>query len=170
MVNILAKFMNYYQCLEREKPKSVSGSRFKPMYRLEVDDAGHEELVECGVTDVYADIQSYALSCDIHYILDKFRQTGDVSLVDKRQGIYADITEAPVSYADMIQKMRDAESMFYALKPEVRAEFNHDPHEFFAAIGSDRFMKIAEKFGVDPKVEILKDDQKGVVTDEQKSE
>lgn len=166
----MAKFMNYYQCLEREKPKSVSGSRFKPMYRLEVDDAGHEELLECGVTDVYADIQSQALSCDIHYILDKFRQTGDVSLIDKRQGIYTDITDAPLSYADMIQKMRDAEAMFYALKPEVRAEFNHDPQQFFASIGTDKFMEIAQKFGVGQKVEIVQDDQKGDISNEQKSE
>lgn len=143
----MSKFPSYFDVIESRKPVySEPGSRFKTDYKLEIDEDGRENLVEIGKTDVYNDIQSYSLSCDIHYIIDKFQRTGDVSMLDKYPGVFGDFTNAPKSYAEMLQRMRDAEALFYNLKPEVRAEFDHDPMQFFSAIGTEKFMKFVENY------------------------
>lgn len=142
----MAKFKTYYESLGADRYYTNVGSRIKPDYDLQVDDEGHEELVKVGEVDWYGDIQSHALSCDLNFILKRFRVTGDPTVLNVREGFYADVTDMPKSYPEMLQRMRQAESLFMKLKPEVRAEFNHSPYEFFCSIGTEKFKDVISRF------------------------
>uniref|UniRef100_A0AAU8AVN7 Internal scaffolding protein n=1 Tax=Dulem virus 166 TaxID=3145643 RepID=A0AAU8AVN7_9VIRU len=123
------------------KTATHSGNRFEPTYKMAVDEDGVKDLAVTGQTDIYAYIQSYAQSCDINYILDRFAR-GDESALSKIQGIYGDFTEVPKSLAELSQRVLDAENIFNQLPLETREQFNFSPTEFFTQFGSDKFNEI----------------------------
>lgn len=53
-------------------------------------------VVEAGKEDRQAYIDSFAKECGVYNILSKFSKTGDVSLLNQREGFYADISGLPV--------------------------------------------------------------------------
>lgn len=67
-----------------------------------------------------------------------------MNVLNRRTGIYLDVTDMPKSYAEMYQRIMDAEAQFKALPLDIREKFNHSPQEFFAAIGTPKW---AEVFG-----------------------
>lgn len=104
---------------------------YQPMYR----DDGTWTLVESGVHDLYAEIQSHAGSVDIHEILRRFAQ-GDVGALERIQGAYGDFTQMPTTFAEALNTMLAAEQYFLGLPVETRAQFNHDYRQFIAAFDS----------------------------------
>lgn len=108
------------------------GSRFHDTFSLKIDKDGKKVLSKKGTIDVYQEIQSHADSVDIHKIIDRFNN-GDLSVLDNGSGYYCDITQMPKTYAEMIQRMQDAEVYFKTLPVEVRAKFNHDVNQFIMA-------------------------------------
>lgn len=126
----------------RERVPSNSGSRFLDTYKMQVMEDGRMELEKTGVIDVYDEINSHAESVDIHVILDRFQKTGDLTLFEKASGFYADITEMPNTYAELLQRVIDAEEIFASLSPDIRAQFNHSSSEFFASIGTEKFNSV----------------------------
>lgn len=104
---------------------------YQPMYR----DDGTWILVESGVHDLYAEIQSHAGSVDIHEILRRFAQ-GDVGALERIQGAYGDFTQMPTTFAEALNTMLAAEQYFLGLPVETRAQFNHDYRQFIAAFDS----------------------------------
>lgn len=114
------------------------GDPIKILYGLEVDKKGVTQLVEKGKYDLYEYIQSHADSVDIHKILERF-QNGDIDALNKYQGYYGDITEAPKSFADALNSVIKAKDLFNSLPLEVRARFDHSPEQFIAALGTDKF-------------------------------
>lgn len=113
---------------------SVSGNRFHDTYSISLDTSGRRFLKKKGCIDVYAEIQSHADSVDIHKIIDRFNN-GDLSVLDNGTGYYCDITQMPKTYAEMIQRLQDAESYFRSLPVDVRAKFNHDVSQFLSSAG-----------------------------------
>lgn len=100
------------------------GSPIRILYSPKFDEKGVMELVECGKENLYEFIQSHAESCDIHVILERFAR-GDVSALEKVQGVYGDFSNMPNSYADMLNLVRDAESAFMKMPVEERAKYGH---------------------------------------------
>ena len=135
----MGKFRTVY---ERERHTSCVGDPVALEYGLEKDEKGASYLTITGKFSLYDQIQAYRDSCDLGLILDRFMKTGDVSLLQQRQGFYADTTEYPKNYAEMLQLAKKAEEFFYTLDADARAEFNNDPDQFFASIGSEKFNKI----------------------------
>lgn len=74
---------------------SGSGSRFVDKMSVVVDSRGNRSLEKVGETDQYEVIQSYRDSTDLKRILERVMQTGDVSLLQKAQGVYTDVTGFP---------------------------------------------------------------------------
>lgn len=72
-----------------------SGSRFRDKMHLVFDERGRRHLEKVGETDAYQLIQSYRDSCDLHKILERCMETGDVSALQRVQGVYSDITGYP---------------------------------------------------------------------------
>lgn len=109
------------------------GDKVKTLYSPTFDEFGHMELKESGKENLYDYIQSHKESCDIHVILARF-VNGDTSALARRQMFYADLTEFPSTYADVVNTMHGAEDCFTHLPVEVRAKFGHDFNKFLASL------------------------------------
>lgn len=116
----------------RERIKSHPGNPIKQLYAGSYNERGQVELKEDGTEDLYAYIQSFADSTDIHAILRRF-ENGEVDVLEKVQGFYGDITGMPRTYAEALQRIADSEKVFMSLPVDVRAKFNHSFSEFLAA-------------------------------------
>lgn len=123
---------------EKKRFFSDPGNPIKPLYGLEVDKKGVTQLVEKGKYDLYEFIQSHADSVDIHKILERF-QNGDVDALNKYQGYYGDITEAPKTFADALNAVIKAKDLFNSLPLDVREKFDHNPEQFIAALGTEKY-------------------------------
>lgn len=117
------------------------GNRFKIVYSPTFDSRGVMTLEESGRDDLYSFIQSHAASCDIHVILDRY-VNGDVNVLSKVQGVYADLTQFPKTYADVLNQVIAGEKAFNALDVDTKIKFNNSFSEFMASIGSDKFNEI----------------------------
>ena len=120
-----------------ETQPTNSGSPIAPVYKLTVDN----DLEEDGEINLYDEIQSHADSVDIYTILSRFEQ-GDESVLSKRNGQYVDLTQLPTTFAEMHQKIIDAENEFNALPLEIRSEYEFDISKFIADIGSEHWFNL----------------------------
>ena len=147
MSNKISKFPTSYS--DRGRFHAAAGSRFKPTYKMSVDEDGKRSLKVVGKVDLYAEIQSYKDSCDINYILERFAN-GDQTALSRVQGIYGDFSQMPTTYAELSQRVIDAENLFNSLPLEVRQQFNFSPSEFFAAIGTEKYNDL---FGIEQGID-----------------
>ncbi len=123
----------------RDRIMSHPGNPIKQLYSGSYNERGQVELKEDGTEDLYAFIQSFAESTDIHAILKRY-QNGEVDVLEKVQGFYGDITEMPHTYAEALQRIADSEKVFMSLPVEVRAKFGHSFSEFLAASQDTDFL------------------------------
>lgn len=137
-------FMTQYDA--RDRIESNPGNPIKQLYSGSYNERGQVELVEDGTEDLYAFIQSFAESTDIHSILNRY-QNGEVDVLEKVQGFYGDITEMPKTYAEALQRISDSEKVFMSLPVEIRAKFGHSFSQFLAASQEDNFLDL---LGVKP--------------------
>lgn len=147
------KFNTQYDA--RDRISTCAGSPVKPLFSGRYNERGQVELTPDGSENIYEYIQSFAESTDIHSILRRY-QNGEVDVLSKVQGVYADITEMPQTYAEALQRIADSEKIFMQLPVETRAKFGHSFSEFLAASQDDDFL---DRLGL--KVE----DVKPVVTE-----
>lgn len=138
------RFMTQYDA--RQRIESNPGNPIKQLYTGSYNERGQVELLEDGTEDIYAFIQSFADSTDIHSILQRY-QNGEVDVLEKVQGFYGDITEMPRTYAEALQRISDSEKVFMSLPVEVRAKFGHSFSEFLAASQEADFL---DRLGVKP--------------------
>lgn len=134
----------------RERIETCAGSPVKQLFAGRYNERGQIELTPDGTEDFYEYIQSFAESTDIHSILRRY-QNGEVDVLSKVQGVYADITEMPHTYAEALQRIADSEKIFMELPVETRAKFGHSFSEFLASSQDDDFL---DKLGI--KVEPVK--------------
>ncbi len=137
-------FMTQYDA--RDRIESNPGNPIKQLYSGAYNERGQVELKEDGTEDLYAFIQSFAESTDIHSILQRY-QNGEVDVLEKMQGFYGDITEMPHTYAEALQRIADSEKVFMSLPVDVRAKFGHSFSQFLAASQEPDFL---ERLGVKP--------------------
>ena len=132
-----------------------SGDRFAPVYKLTVDN----DLELDGETDLYAEIQSHAESVDIKTIIARY-QAGDESILNSRHGQYIDLSELPCTFAEMHQKIIDAENEFNSLPIEIRSEYDFDTAKFIADIGSEHWANMFNHIKASGIDDDNKDDKK----------
>lgn len=133
------------------------GDPIKILYAPQVDKQGHLELIESGTEDLYEYIQSHAESVDINMIVARY-QRGDIDALERVQGLYADVTGLPQTYADMLNVVIQGEHAFESLPLETRAKFNHSYYEWMASM--DDFAGFAAKMGFKmPEVDVVAGDQ-----------
>lgn len=123
---------------ERARVYANPGNPEKILYSPKFDSNGSMDLIEAGKEDLYASIQSHKDSCDINLILKRFAR-GDVSALQKRQGMFGDFTDAPSSYAEALNSMIIAEQYFNSLPLETRAQFDHNFHRFLLSLDKPDF-------------------------------
>lgn len=131
----------------RDRILSHPGSPIKQLFAGSYNERGQVQLKEDGTEDLYAYIQSFAESTDIHSILRRF-ENGEVDVLEKVQGFYGDITEMPHTYAEALQRIADSEKVFMSLPVDVRAKFGHSFSEFLSASQDDDFL---DRMGIKPE-------------------
>lgn len=141
----MKKFKTQYD--ERERVFAHPGNPIKQLYAGSYNERGQVVLHEDGTEDIYAFIQSFAESTDIHVIMRRY-QNGEVDVLEKVQGFYGDITTMPHTYAEALQRISDSEKVFMSLPVDVRAKFGHSFSEFLAASQDTDFL---DRLGIQPK-------------------
>ncbi|QCS36262.1 minor capsid protein [Capybara microvirus Cap1_SP_192] len=118
---------------------SNSGSRFRPVYSGEFDDFGVFNLKKTSEVDLFEEIQAYADSVDLDLILAQFA-AGNEEVFNRVQGFYADVSDMPNSYAEMLNTIQSSKEFFVSLPAEVKEKFNNDFGEFMVASESPDFL------------------------------
>ena len=106
----------------------------KPTYTADED--GYP--VETGTVNIYDEIQSHRQSVELSTLLQRYAQ-GDVTALNQIEGVYADVVDMPSTYAELFNRVRDAENSFNALPEDVRALFDNSPVSFWQSIGTPEF-------------------------------
>lgn len=88
-------------------------------------------------------VQSFKDQCDINRILDKAKRAGVVSHISQYGGQYGDFTG--FDYESAMVRIAEANSMFYDLPAEVRAEFGNKPSAFLTFVTANPPEVVAEK-------------------------
>lgn len=116
------------------------GRTEKPTYTANEDGLP----VESGTVNIYDEIQSHRESVELSTLLQRYAQ-GDVTALNKIEGVYADVVDMPSTYSELFERVRDAENSFNALPEDVRVLFDNSPVSFWQSIGTPEFAsKIAE--------------------------
>lgn len=105
---------------------------YSPYY----DDNGVLQLRENGKKNLYQEIQSHKLSCDIHYILKRFAN-GEMDVLSKVQGAFGDFTNLPKNFAEVMNLTIDAQNHFDSLPVEVKQKFDNNFVQYMQSFGSD---------------------------------
>lgn len=116
---------------DRKKVPSCAGTRTKPKYSPHYDDDGVLVLDEVGIIDTYSDIQSYHDSVDMTTILRRY-YNGEVDVLDRIQGFYADVSDLPKSNIEFMNRVLDSQEFFATLPTEVKEVYGNDWQRFVA--------------------------------------
>lgn len=136
----------------RDRVFSDPGSPEHITYAGHYDDKGRVVLEESGRENIYDYIQSFADSCDIHVLMNRY-QNGDVTALSQKQGFFGDFLDFPKTYAEALNHMNEMERQFMSLPPETREKFGNSFSEFLAASGESDFLDrlgIKKESVVDP--------------------
>lgn len=147
--------MEYYSRVN--KPLTIAQPKCEkivPTYGKEIDKDGKVRVVETGKTNLYEKIQASKEDTLIYNILDRFK-AGDVSVLQKHQGVYADLTNMPTTLAEAQQSLINAENYFNSLPLEVRSDFNHSFSEFLASASAGKLADKSSFFATTEKAQEL---------------
>lgn len=115
---------HYYSC---------AGNRFNPTFSVVFDEKGVKDLEVSGKVDTYAEIQSHADSVDINIILERFAN-GDINALNRRTGVYLDLTDMPRNYTEVFQLVSDATDYFEHMPVDFKSRYNNSVSQFLAAV------------------------------------
>lgn len=119
---------------------SVPGSRYRPVYDVKVLDDGQLELRVVEQRDTVELMNAQRPSTDLHFILARFAN-GDTSVLNRWTPVYADVSNYPKNFADVMQTVINAENAFSALPVKIKNEFGNDWRKWLASAGSEEWQK-----------------------------
>lgn len=99
---------------------SPSGDSVVQEYELEYSPEGVPHLVPTGSYDLYDVIQSFRDECDLGKIFQRYAN-GDVMALNKRQGVFADISDMPQDIFSAASLLERVEVIYNGLSDELRA-------------------------------------------------
>lgn len=132
---------------------SDPGSEYEPEYAPIYDERGNWHLEEVGKRNVQAEIDSHKDSCDLHVLLQLYRE-GDTEILNQRAAEYFDATQMPKTYAEFLQYRIDAEARWNELSAETRDKFENNLDVFLSTAGSEDWF---ENLGFVKKTEEVKE-------------
>lgn len=114
---------------------SIAGDREKVTYSSRVDKEGRVVLEPSGKEDFYGYIQSHRDSVDIYKIMERFT-AGDPTALSRAQGFYADITDAPSNFAEMLNLVQTGREAFDSMPASVKEQFDNSFEKWLVTSGS----------------------------------
>lgn len=136
-------FSTYIDRLDTKKKHrsfvTNNGSVTVPTYEYQIID-GIKMLVKNGEKNIQEEIDSYAESCDINNIVNRFLN-GETDLLNVKNGTYGDFTNFPSTYAEMFSRVQACENLFNELPVDLREKFDNSYMKFWDEFGTDVFEK-----------------------------
>lgn len=134
------KFRNQYDKIEPHTFVTNPGDPIRQDYVADEDG----NPVPSGKTNLYDEIQSHRASVELSTLLQRYA-AGDETALNKIEGVYADVVDAPSSLQEFHERVRTAEEYFRDLPEGLRKLFNDDPLQYVMSIGTTEFLdKIVE--------------------------
>lgn len=93
-----------------------TGAATEPELMLNTEGCGTLEQV--GERRSYELIQSYKQETDINYLVQRY-MSGDTAVLQRVQGLYTDITDAPESLIEAQERIKTAERIYNTLPEEA---------------------------------------------------
>ncbi len=93
-----------------------TGAATEPELMLNTDGCG--KLEQVGERRSYELIQSYKQDTDINYLVQRY-MSGDTSVLQRVQGLYTDISDAPESLIEAQERIKTAERIYHTLPEEA---------------------------------------------------
>lgn len=97
--------------------------------------------------------QDAARECDIHYILA--RVGAGIMPLSAPEPIFADLSDVPADYQDMLNRIQAAQDSFESLPSRVRDRFGSDPRQLFAFLQDSGNRDEAIKLGLIPAPAVI---------------
>jgi phage internal scaffolding protein len=91
--------------------------------------------------------QQFKDECDVNKIMKKYEQTGQIYHLNKKQGVYADLSTIN-NYQEMLHDIQKAEEAFDSLPAEVRYKFRNDPSQLITFLADPQNKEEAIKIGL----------------------
>ena len=114
--------MSKFYSLSVPRPVEVNpaGDSVVQEFELEYSPQGVPHLVPTGTYDLYEVIQSFRDECDLGKIFQRYAN-GDVMALNKRQGVYADISELPQDVFAAANLLDRVEAIYDGLSEDLRS-------------------------------------------------
>lgn len=114
--------MSKFYSFSEPRPVEInpSGDSVVQEYELELSPQGVPHLVPTGTYDLYEVIQSFRDECDLGKIFQRYAN-GDVMALNKRQGVYADISEMPQDIFAAANLLDRVEAIYDGLSEDLRS-------------------------------------------------
>lgn len=120
-----------------------TGTMIIQNYEFAWDDATRDfKIVEGSKEDRQAYIDSFAEECGVYNILKKYSITGDVSVFNRSQGFYGDISELPVDELNPDAVAKKAQAAVSNLSGQLGIELTS---EKLASMSLDEINQLIEK-------------------------
>ncbi len=126
----MSKFRSAYDCPPIEGLSSPVGDEYSPVYAEDVDERGVACIVQVSQEKIQDKIEACKEQTLIYNILNSF---DDGTLLNKAQGVYADLSAMPDNIHEAYQSVRDARMIFNGLSDDIRQRFNNSFDEFIAS-------------------------------------
>lgn len=113
--------------------------------------------VDCSGDEIRT-VQSERKEADINSIIARFEKSGMVSLLNKSEPFYGDVSEFD-GLQDAFIKVEEANKLFMGMSAEIRSRFGNDPVSMISFLADPANRKEAEDLGmvvppVVPKAEV----------------
>lgn len=144
---------------EKKTIFSNPGCRYKEEKQLAIDENGFEYLAVIGKTDLTALIQQDKDMVDIYTILDRYAN-GYEDALNRVQGFYADVSDLPKSFFEIMNINIRGEMLFKQLPPEIREVYGNNYMTFMNEPNRalEKFGKKEEEAPVVNKEEVVTND------------
>ena len=116
----MAKFYSFSD--RRPIEYAPEGNSIVQEYELEYSPQGVPHLIPVGTYDLYDVIQSFKDECDLGKIFQRYAN-GDVMALNKRQGVYADISDFPGDVFAANSMLKRVKEIYEHLEESTRANF-----------------------------------------------
>lgn len=133
--------MFYHRTNKRPGKPVEPGRPTKTEYKITVDENGHKSVHPKSETNLYAKIQEALPNVLIDNII-KRHTLGDPTALNKYAVQFMDVNGMPTSLAEAQQSIINMENIFSSLPLDIRQQYNHNPKEFIADFGSEKFNSI----------------------------
>lgn len=111
---------------------SPAGDHFIPTYERRVCADGTLGLEKTGKKNIFLEIQEGRAGLTPYEVLDRYGRSPDPAILKQQEKMYADLTSAPRSLAELEQFRIDSRNAFNSLPAGVRKMFDNNFQVFMA--------------------------------------